>query len=116
MVFMIVVGLGLFLHADLTSNAVFHPIGVTMLIVSLTLDGAVNNLSEMTMNKFNLGQDEFQMNLYAFSFIIMLIASYQTNELHSGIKFFFQSDGTYREYTLNTQEGYSLIDMTTMDK
>jgi len=115
MVFMIVVGLGLFLHADLTSNAVFHPIGVTMLIVSLTLDGAVNNLSEMTMHKFNLGQDDFQMNLYTFSFIIMLIASYQTNELHSGIKFFFQSDGTYREYTLNTQEGYNLIDLTTLE-
>jgi hypothetical protein len=50
------------------------------------------------MKKHNMGQDDFQMKLYSFSFLIMLTAAYQTDELWSGIKFFFLSDGTYNEF------------------
>ncbi len=34
MVIMLVVGLALFLHADMHTSAVFHPIGVAMLVSS----------------------------------------------------------------------------------
>ena len=60
MVGMLVCGLSLFLHADMKSNAVFHPIGVVMLITSLALDGTVSNWSEILMNRHRLGPDEFQ--------------------------------------------------------
>jgi hypothetical protein len=32
MVAMLVVGLGMFLHADMATNAIFHPLGVLMLV------------------------------------------------------------------------------------
>ncbi len=53
------------------------------------------------MKKHCLSQDEFQMNLYRWCFVIMLIAAYQSNELYSGVTFFFLSDGTFSEYSLN---------------
>jgi UAA transporter family len=52
------VGLALFLHADATSSAVFHPMGVIMLVVSLMCDGAITNMSESIMKQFGVGQDE----------------------------------------------------------
>jgi adenosine 3'-phospho 5'-phosphosulfate transporter B3 len=107
MVGMLVCGLSLFLHADLNSDAIFHPIGVCMLITSLSLDGSISNWSELLMNRHNLGQDEFQMKLYFFSFVIMTFAAYQTNELQSGIQFFFNTDGTMSEVQNLANENYS---------
>jgi UAA transporter family len=52
------VGLALFMHADATSSAVFHHMGVIMLIVSLVCDGAITNMSESIMKQFGVGQDE----------------------------------------------------------
>ena len=107
MVLMLVCGLSMFVHADMSSNAVFHPLGVMMLVTSLALDGGVSNWSEVTMNRYRLGQDEFQMKLYFFSFIIMSMAAYQTNELQAGIQFFFQTHGTYHETQSPLQQYYS---------
>lgn len=107
MVIMLVFGLSMFLHADMTSNAVFHPVGVAMLITSLSLDGAVSNWSEVIMNRHDLGQDEFHMLLYFFSFIIMFVAAYQTNEIQAGINFFFQTHGTMTEVQDVTNQFYT---------
>lgn len=52
------VGLALFMHADATSSAVFHHMGVIMLVVSLVCDGAITNMSESIMKQFGVGQDE----------------------------------------------------------
>ncbi len=73
------------------------------------------------MKKHNLGQDDFQMKLYSFSFLIMLSAAYLMNELWSGIEFFFMSDGTYNEFlsdgggssSRTTTSGASEIQLTT---
>jgi len=67
-------------------------------VTSLILDSTVSNHSEVIMRKHNLGQDDFQQQLYTFSFLIMLMAAYQSNELISGFQFFFLSDGTFSEY------------------
>jgi UAA transporter family len=53
-----VLGLATFMHADATSSAVFHHMGVTMLTISLFCDGAISNVSETIMNQFGVGQDE----------------------------------------------------------
>lgn len=53
-----VTGLGLFLHADAASSAVFHGTGVVMLTVSLVCDGAISNVSETIMSQHGVGQDE----------------------------------------------------------
>jgi len=55
---MMVVGLALFMHADANSSAVFSPVGVIMLTVSLVCDGAISNMSESIMSNFGVGQDE----------------------------------------------------------
>jgi len=113
MVVLLVFGLGLFLHADMNSNAIFHPLGVMMLVTSLSIDGTVSNWSEVIMNRHNMGQDAFQMKLYFFSFIIMTLASYQANELISGIQFFFQTPGTMTEVeTESSDKSWSVQDKT----
>lgn len=52
------IGLALFLRADSKSAAVFHYMGVVMLVLSLFCDGAMVNLSETIMTKYGVGQDE----------------------------------------------------------
>lgn len=58
-----VAGLGLFMHADANSSAVFDWAGVAMLTVSLLCDGAISNMSETIMNKYGVGQDEVSFQL-----------------------------------------------------
>jgi UAA transporter family len=53
-----VTGLATFMHADASSSAVFHHIGVIMLTISLFCDGAISNVSETIMNQYGVGQDE----------------------------------------------------------
>jgi len=53
-----VLGLGMFMHADAHSSAVFHHMGVIMLTVSLVCDGAISNMSETIMSNYGVGQDE----------------------------------------------------------
>jgi UAA transporter family len=53
-----VLGLATFMHADASSSAVFHHMGVVMLTISLFCDGAISNVSETIMNQFGVGQDE----------------------------------------------------------
>lgn len=53
-----VIGLAMFMHADATSSAIFHHMGVVMLTVSLVCDGAISNMSETIMTQFGVGQDE----------------------------------------------------------
>ena len=52
------IGLALFMHADATSSAIFHHMGVVMLVISLVCDGAITNMSETIMKQFGVGQDE----------------------------------------------------------
>jgi UAA transporter family len=56
-----VLGLATFMHADATSSAVFHHMGVIMLTISLFCDGAISNVSETIMNQFGVGQDEVRV-------------------------------------------------------
>jgi len=85
-VFMLIGGLVIFLHAD-SKSAVFHPIGVVMLISSLMCDGIINNWSEIAMRQYNVCHDEFLFNLYSISFIAMLIFTQMRGELYEGLKF-----------------------------
>jgi len=110
MVVLLVFGLSLFLHADMNSNAIFHPLGVLMLVTSLSLDGTVTNWSEVIMNRHNMGQDGFQMKLYIFSFLIMTLASFQADELVSGVQFFFRTPGTMEEFETNVESSWSIQD------
>jgi len=65
-VFAMVVGLAMFMHADANSSAVFHHMGVIMLTVSLICDGAISNMSETIMSKFGVGQDEVRCGMTRF--------------------------------------------------
>lgn len=65
-VFAMVAGLALFMHADSTSSAVFEPMGVIMLTISLLCDGAISNVSETIMGHYGVGQDEVRPYLVGF--------------------------------------------------
>lgn len=93
----LVVGLFVFLHADTQSNAVFHPIGVLMLMISLTCDGTVNNWAEQIMKHYSLGQDEFQLKLYSIALLAMTAAAHLNHELISGARFVLFTPGTIAE-------------------
>merc|ERR1712156_4898 len=60
-------GLVIFMHADSKSSAIFQPLGIVMLIISLLCDGAINNMSESIMIQYGIGQDEFIYNLYSIA-------------------------------------------------
>ena len=60
---LMVAGLGMFMHADAKTSAVFQPLGIIMLTISLLCDGAISNLSEALMNQYEVGQDEFIFRL-----------------------------------------------------
>jgi len=91
-----VFGLALFMHADATSSAVFQPAGVVMLTISLMCDGAITNMSESIMNKYNVGQDEFIFRMYSIALIAIIAAAATKGDLRDGMVWILQP-GTYDE-------------------
>lgn len=95
-----VVGLAIFMHADATSSAVFQPAGVIMLTVSLMCDGAITNMSESIMNKYNVGQDEFIFRMYSIALIAIVAAAAAKGDLIEGMAWIMEP-GTYEEQQNN---------------
>jgi len=95
-----VLGLAIFMHADATSSAVFQPAGVIMLTISLMCDGAITNMSENIMNKYNVGQDEFIFRMYSFALIAIVAAAVAKGDLTEGMVWILQP-GTYDEQQNN---------------
>jgi adenosine 3'-phospho 5'-phosphosulfate transporter B3 len=96
-VFTLVLGLSIFLHADMNSSAIFHPLGVILLSMSLTCDGTLNNWSESMMETYSLSQDEFHSKLYIVSLLATIVAAFGRHELWEGIDYFLLRDGTVGE-------------------
>jgi adenosine 3'-phospho 5'-phosphosulfate transporter B3 len=88
------------MHADATSSAVFHHMGVIMLTVSLTCDGAISNMSETMMSQYGIGQDEFIFRMYSIALLAITLAAAVKGDLKEGIFWMFQS-GTYAQYRDN---------------
>lgn len=99
-VFCMVIGLAIFMHADATSSAIFQPAGVIMLTVSLMCDGAITNMSESIMNKYNVGQDEFIFRMYSIALIAIVAAATAKGDLAEGMVWIMQP-GTYEEQQKN---------------
>merc|ERR1711957_857557 len=97
MVALLITGLVVFLRADDKSEAVFHPYGVIMLIISLCCDGAFVNSSEIIMRQYHMSQDRFQLNIFFISFTTMLLVTIANGELYSGFQHFFLLPGTIPE-------------------
>jgi len=95
-----VIGLAIFMHADATSSAVFQPVGVVMLTVSLMCDGAITNMSESIMNKYNVGQDEFIFRMYSIALIAIFAAAAAKGDLQEGM-IWIREPGTYEEQQNN---------------
>ena len=85
-----VAGLAIFMHADATSSAVFQPIGVIMLTVSLLCDGAISNVSESIMNNYGVGQDEFIFRMYSIALIAITVAAAAKGDLQIGLSWIMQ--------------------------
>lgn len=93
---LMVAGLALFMHADSTSSAVFNPVGIFMLLISLTCDGAISNMSEAIMNKYNVGQDEYIFRLYSIALLFVCIAASVNGDLRHGLAY-LSAPGTLKE-------------------
>ena len=92
---LMVVGLAMFMHAD-SSSAVFQPVGILMLTISLLCDGAISNMSEAIMNKYNVGQDEFIFRLYSIALFFVCIAAAANGDLRHGFAY-LTVPGTLKE-------------------
>jgi len=106
-VMLMVVGLCMFLHADTQTSAVFAPMGILMLIISLLCDGAISNLSEALMNQYSVGQDEFIFRLYSIATFFIFIAAAIKGDLHDGMAYLT------RPGTIKEMEDGLLLDNTT---
>ena len=95
-VMLMVTGLGMFMHADAKSSAVFQPIGIIMLIISLLCDGAISNLSEALMNQYDVGQDEFIFRLYSIATCFIFIAAVMKGDFVDGMAYLTRP-GTLQE-------------------
>jgi adenosine 3'-phospho 5'-phosphosulfate transporter B3 len=91
-----VAGLAIFMHADATSSAVFQPLGVIMLTVSLICDGAISNMSENIMKQYGVGQDEFIFRMYSIALVAITAAAAVKGDLQLGI-IWMMKPGTYDE-------------------
>lgn len=94
-VLLMVLGLAIFMHADANSSAVFSPVGIIMLLVSLLCDGAISNMSEIIMTRYDVSQDEFIFNLYSIAFLAISGAAFVQGDLQSGLSFLTKT-GTYQ--------------------
>ena len=97
-VFLMVTGLVIFLHADASRAAIFQPIGVIMLFISLTCDGFITNWSETIMRRYNVEQDEFIFRLYSIALLAITFVAYLRGEISRGIEF-LSTPGTLDEIT-----------------
>jgi len=93
---LMVIGLAIFFHADFHTSAVFHPLGIIMLCISLLCDGAISNFSETLMNQYNVGQDEYIFRLYSIATVFIGLATCVTGDLVAGIHY-LTHHGTYKE-------------------
>ncbi|KAL7553156.1 hypothetical protein ACHAWF_017725 [Thalassiosira exigua] len=93
---LMVAGLATFMHADAHSSAVFQPLGMVMLTVSLLCDGAIGNLSEAVMNRYGVGQDEFIFRLYSVATAFIFIAAGAKGDLRDGLAYLARP-GTLQE-------------------
>jgi len=96
----IVGGLAIFMHADATHSAVFNPIGVLMLTVSLTCDGMISNMSETIMARHGVGQDEFIFRMYSIALVAITGAAALRGDLQAGLAWMAQP-GTFDEVSKN---------------
>jgi len=95
-VFAMVAGLAIFMHADSNSSAVFHYIGVMMLTISMICDGCISNMSESIMSQFGVGQDEFIFRMYSISLVAITAAACYKGDMSEGMMWLSQP-GTYDE-------------------
>lgn len=93
---LMVAGLGMFMHADASTSAVFQPLGIVMLIISLLCDGAISNMSESIMNKYKVGQDEFIFRLYSVALFFVCLAAGAKGDLRGGLAY-LTTPGTLKE-------------------
>ena len=95
-VLLMVSGLAIFMHADSQSSAVFQPIGIIMLTISLCCDAVINNMSERIMNQYHVGQDEFIYKLYSIALLGIVGAAAIRGDLVDGTKYIL-TPGTYKQ-------------------
>jgi adenosine 3'-phospho 5'-phosphosulfate transporter B3 len=104
---LMVAGLGIFMHADSKSSAVFQPLGVVMLTISLLCDGAISNVSESIMNQYEVGQDEFIFRLYSVALFFVSIAAAIKGDLREGLVYLTQP-GTLKEIEQDLDPTWSI--------
>lgn len=106
-VLLMVAGLSIFMHADANSSAVFHPLGVIMLTISLLCDGAMSNMGEKIMTQFNVGQDEYMYKLYSITLLGIVGAAASRGDLLEGTQFLL-TPGTYDEIRLGQEPTWTV--------
>jgi len=94
---LLVFGLGIFLHADSRASVVFHSVGILLLVGSLLCDGILGNASEKLMRQYQVGQDEYLLQLYTIAFVAVTVAAHAKGELVSGFQHLFLWPGTVDE-------------------
>jgi len=106
-VMLMVAGLAIFMHADANSDAIFEPFGIMLLVLSLSCDGAISNMSESLMNQFGVGQDEFIFRLYSIATMAIAMAAAAKGDLAEGARFLLLP-GTYDEINKGEEPTWSV--------
>uniref|UniRef100_A0A7S1G179 Sugar phosphate transporter domain-containing protein n=1 Tax=Corethron hystrix TaxID=216773 RepID=A0A7S1G179_9STRA len=93
---LMVMGLVVFMRADMKTSAVFAPVGIILLVASLMCDAVLSTNSETLMKTHDINQDEFIFRLYSISLVAMGAAAALDGEMTAGLSFVLRP-GTMHE-------------------
>ncbi len=79
-----VAGLAMFFNANANALAVFNPLRIVMLTISLLCDSAISNLSKALINRYKVGQEEFIFRLYSIATCFICAAAGARGHLRNG--------------------------------
>ena len=84
---LMIMGLGVFVTADAQSSPDYHPTGVALICVSLTMDAVALNFQEQIMRSFEGSHDEMVLYTYGWGAVFLAITTTFTGNLAKGLAF-----------------------------
>ena len=92
-IFVLVLGLVVFMVADASKSPDFNPIGVTLILASLLVDAAISNFQEYIFSTFNADEEELVFMSYAGGSLVLFLVCMCTGEMSSGLTYMNHHDG-----------------------
>jgi len=86
-VFLLVLGLLLFMVEDASSSPSFDPTGVLLIVAALIVDAGIINFQEHLFEKYQADEEEMIFMSYAGGTVILLLITLSSGEVAAGVEY-----------------------------